>query len=133
MLKRIRNKNKNNYFYFEMEVTPEQVKNVIFDIIEKQLPIFTTVLDITNFIVRVKRKLSAILEDPSLTSEQRYNNSLTIASTIVDELEIQGIITLELAIEMRSFLKQSLKHKQVAVDLLEIKKSVGNIFSSFMS
>jgi hypothetical protein len=116
-----------------MEVTPEQVKSAILDIIEKQLPIFTTVLDITNFIVRVKRKLSAILEDPSLTSEQRYNNSVTVASTIVDELEIQGIISLELAIEMRSFLKQSLKHKQVAVDLLEIKKSIGNILSSFMT
>ena len=133
MFKRICNKNKNNYFYFEMEVTPEQVKSAILDIIEKQLPIFTTVLDITNFIVRVKRKLSAILEDPSLTSEQRYNNSVTVASTIVDELEIQGIISLELAIEMRSFLKQSLKHKQVAVDLLEIKKSIGNILSSFMT
>lgn len=133
MFKHICNKNKNNYFYFEMEVTPEQVKNAIFGIIEKQLPIFTTVLDITNFIVKVKRKLANILEDPSLTSEQRYNNSVTVATTIVDELEVQGIISLELAIEMRSFLKQSLKHKQVAVDLLEIKKSIGNILSSFMA
>ena len=87
-----------------MEFTPEQIKEALNEVLKDAIPKFNNVLDLTFFVSKVSKQLLTTLQNESINRGDKVKATISISNTIIDELEIKGIVDLEMANEFREIL-----------------------------
>lgn len=100
-----------------MEFSADQIKEFLEKALGEQTPVLSNLIDITLFISKVSKGLISTLTDKNLNATEKLTLTLSVSETIVNELEMKTIISLELANEFRNTLKNG--------------QSISNMLSSF--
>jgi hypothetical protein len=90
-----------------MEFTPADVAKVVSQLIAENLGDFTNVISLSLFVSNVGKRLIDSVQHNSLTLEERVDVIAKIGSQVVEELENNGHITLELALQFREVLSNT--------------------------
>jgi hypothetical protein len=111
-------------------ISKEDLKKIVCQILdEDKTKTFTSVIDISTFIWEVVEKIIEISKDKNLTLQQKEDLAVKNAELVVDFLEEKGVITVELAIKVRSLIKTADVFLDILIGIysfVEIKKTMTN-------
>jgi hypothetical protein len=111
-------------------ISKEDLKKIVCQILDKdKTKTFNSVIDIATFLWEVVEKIIEISKDKELTLQQKEDLAVKNAGIVVDFLEEKSVITVELAIKVRSLIKTADVFLDILIGIysfVEIKKTMSN-------
>jgi hypothetical protein len=114
---------KDEFEEIKYEFNIDEIKDAINKVIDELNPTFLTVFDISIFLGKVAKKLVETVYDTDLSIENKYTVIITIASSVLEELELRGLITLDLSIQFKEIFKDSSQFKDTISNISNFMKA----------
>jgi hypothetical protein len=114
---------KDDFEDIKYEFNTEEIKDAVNNVINELNPTFLTVFDISIFLGKVAKKLVETVYDTNLSLENKYTVIITIANSVLEELELRGLITLDLSIQFKEIFKESAQFKDTISNISNFMKS----------
>ena len=114
---------KDEFEEIKYEFNIDEIKDAINKVIDELNPTFLTVFDISIFLGKVAKKLVETVYDTDLSIENKYTVIITIASSVLEELELRGLITLDLSIQFKEIFKESSQFKDTISSISNFMKA----------
>lgn len=102
-----------------MEFTNEQINEVLNSFLGDKAPEFRNVLELTIFISKISKELLSTVKNNSVDRDAKVKVTVDVGRRIIDELEVRGLVTLEMANEVREILTNT--------------ETLSDMFSTFMN
>jgi len=136
---------KNEFEEFSYEFNIDEIKEAINKVIDELNPNLISVFDVSIFLGKVAKKLTETFYSSEMDMGNKYTVITSIANSVLDELELKGLITLDLSVQFREIFKESAEYKDVINNVsnfmkstpeqkqLILTKSFQNIISKFIT
>jgi hypothetical protein len=108
-----------------MSFTPEQIKDVVNQLVNENVQQFSSIFEICMFISNVNKKLKELFCNENIAIGDIINNTTEIGTVVVDTLEVKSIITLDLASEYREILSNTVSIKESLAGFVDLNMTMG--------
>lgn len=114
---------KDNFEEFSYNFNIDEIKEAINKVIEEINPKFLSIFDVSIFLGKVAKKLSETIYNSEMDINNKFTIITSIANNVLDELELKGLITLDLSIQFREIFKESSEYKDIISNVSNFMKS----------
>jgi ribosomal protein S25 len=114
---------KNEFEEFSYEFNIDEIKEAINKVIDELNPNLISVFDVSIFLGKVAKKLTETFYNSDMDMGNKYTVITSIANSVLDELELKGLITLDLSIQFREIFKESAEYKDVINNVSNFMKA----------